>query len=151
MSALGGGLNRSTQHSISFYLLGFEPQGLARTASDTKVPWFLCRSEASKKPSTFRHALRLSLSRQRVLRRPVEPAVIIGHGDRFTRGMSAKRTLWTTVGVSAGTMPPWRSLPPATAGGWSGIGRPHLGLSGIARERSASRPQFHCANHPVLS
>ena len=40
MSALGGGLNRSTQHSISFYLLGFEAQGLARTASDAKVPGF---------------------------------------------------------------------------------------------------------------
>jgi len=40
MSALGGGFNRSTQHSISFYLLGFEPQGLARTASDAKAPGF---------------------------------------------------------------------------------------------------------------
>ena len=79
MSALCGGFNRSTQHSISFYLLGFEPQGLARTASDAKSPRFLCRSEASEKPSTFRHILRLSPSRQRVLRRPVEPAANSGH------------------------------------------------------------------------
>ena len=79
MSALGGGFNRSTQHSISFFLLGFESQGLAHTASDPKVPRFLCRSEASKKPSTFRHTLRLSPSRRRVLRRPVEPAVISRH------------------------------------------------------------------------
>jgi hypothetical protein len=40
MSAFGGGLNRSTQHSISFFLLGFESQGLAYTASDPKVPSF---------------------------------------------------------------------------------------------------------------
>ncbi|MGA7390859.1 MAG: hypothetical protein WBW99_23465, partial [Pseudolabrys sp.] len=40
MSAIGGGFNRSTQHSISFFLLGFESQGLAHTASDPKVPGF---------------------------------------------------------------------------------------------------------------
>ena len=40
MSALRGRFNRSTQHSISFFLLGSEPQGLARTASGAKVPGF---------------------------------------------------------------------------------------------------------------
>ena len=44
-----------------------------------RIPRFLCRSEASKKPSTFRRVLRLSPSRQRVLRRPVEPAANSGH------------------------------------------------------------------------
>jgi hypothetical protein len=40
MSAFGGGFNRSTQHSISFFPLGFESQGLGQTASDPKVPGF---------------------------------------------------------------------------------------------------------------
>ena len=53
MSALGGGLNRSTQHSISFYLLGFEPQGLARTASDAKVPGFSAAVKPRKNPRRF--------------------------------------------------------------------------------------------------
>ena len=53
MSALGGGLNRSTQHSISFYLLGFEPQGLARTASDAKVPGFSAAVKPRKYPRRF--------------------------------------------------------------------------------------------------
>ncbi len=38
MSALGGGFNKSTQHSISFFLLGFESQGVVSDASDFKVP-----------------------------------------------------------------------------------------------------------------
>jgi len=38
MSALGGGLNRSTQHSISFYLLGFEPQVLRALPAMPKSP-----------------------------------------------------------------------------------------------------------------
>ena len=75
MSTLGGGLNRSTQHSISFFLLGFESRGLAHTAGDPKVPGFSAAVKTSKKTSTCRHTLRLSPSRQRVLRRPVEPAV----------------------------------------------------------------------------
>ena len=66
VSAFGGGFNRSTQHSISFYLLGFEPQGLARTASDAKVPGFPAAVMPRKKPSTFRQALRLSPPRQSV-------------------------------------------------------------------------------------
>ena len=33
-----GGFNRSTQHSISFFLLGFESQGVVSDASDLKVP-----------------------------------------------------------------------------------------------------------------
>ena len=49
----GGGLNRSTQHSISFYLLGFEPQGLARTASDAKVPG----SASARFAAAFRNGL----------------------------------------------------------------------------------------------
>ena len=53
MSALGGGLNRSTQHSISFYLLGFEPQGLARTAGDAKVPGFSAAVKPRKNPRRF--------------------------------------------------------------------------------------------------
>ena len=53
MSALGGGLNRSTQHSISFYLLGFEPQGLARTASDAKVPGFSAAVKPRKNSRRF--------------------------------------------------------------------------------------------------
>ena len=53
MSAIGGGLNRSTQHSISFYLLGFEPQGLARTASDAKVPGFSAAVKPRKNPRRF--------------------------------------------------------------------------------------------------
>ena len=53
MSALGGGFNRSTQHSISFYLLGFEPQGLARTASDAKVPGFSAAMKPRKNPRRF--------------------------------------------------------------------------------------------------
>jgi hypothetical protein len=53
MSALGGGLNRSTQHSISFYLLGFEPQCLARTASDAKVPGFSAAVKPRKNPRRF--------------------------------------------------------------------------------------------------
>ena len=80
MSALGGGLNRSTQHSISFFMLEFESEGPAHAASGCQSPWFPCQREASKKPSTFRHTIRLSPSRQRVLRRSVEPPVISGHG-----------------------------------------------------------------------
>ena len=38
MSAKCGGFNRSTQHSISFFLLGFESQGVVSDASDLKVP-----------------------------------------------------------------------------------------------------------------
>ena len=53
MSAYDGGLNRSTQHSISFYLLGFEPQGLARTASDAKVPGFSAAVKPRKNPRRF--------------------------------------------------------------------------------------------------
>ena len=53
MSAKGGGFNRSTQHSISFYLLGFEPQGLARTASDTKAPGFSAAVKPRKNPRRF--------------------------------------------------------------------------------------------------
>ena len=53
MSAIGGGLNRSTQHSISFYLLGFEPQGLARTASDAKAPGFSAAVKPRKNPRRF--------------------------------------------------------------------------------------------------
>ena len=37
---LGVGLNRSTQHSISFILLRFESQVLAHAASDPKGPVF---------------------------------------------------------------------------------------------------------------
>ena len=48
MSALGGGLNRSTQHSMSFYLLGFEPQGLART-----VPGFSAAVKPRKNSRRF--------------------------------------------------------------------------------------------------
>ncbi len=50
MSALGGGLNRSTQHSISFYLLGFESQGLAYAASDPKVSVFSAAMKPRKYP-----------------------------------------------------------------------------------------------------
>ena len=53
MSAKGGGFNRSTQHSISFYLLGFEPQGLARTASDAKAPGFSAAVKPRKNPRRF--------------------------------------------------------------------------------------------------
>ena len=53
MSTFDGGLNRSTQHSISFYLLGFEPQGLARTASDPKVPGFSAAVKPRKYPRRF--------------------------------------------------------------------------------------------------
>ncbi|MGA8917810.1 MAG: hypothetical protein WB540_03690, partial [Pseudolabrys sp.] len=53
MSANDGGFNRSTQHSISFYLLGFEPQGLARTASDAKVPGFSAAVKPRKNPRRF--------------------------------------------------------------------------------------------------
>ena len=53
MSALCGGLNRSTQHSISFYLLGFEPQSLARTASDAKVPGFSAAVKPRKNSRRF--------------------------------------------------------------------------------------------------
>ena len=49
MSALPGGLNRSTQHSISFFLLEFESQGLAQAASDPKVPVF----SAAVKPRKY--------------------------------------------------------------------------------------------------
>src|SRR5437868_15083419 len=49
MSVLGGGLNRSTQHSISFSLLGFESQGLAHAASDPKVSVF----SAAVKPRRY--------------------------------------------------------------------------------------------------
>jgi hypothetical protein len=50
MSALGGGLNRSTQHSISFSLLGFESQGLAHAASDPKVSVFSAVVKPRKYP-----------------------------------------------------------------------------------------------------
>jgi hypothetical protein len=50
MSALGGGINRSTQHSISFFLLGFESQGLAHAASDPKVPVFSAAVKPRKYP-----------------------------------------------------------------------------------------------------
>jgi hypothetical protein len=53
MSALGGGFNRSTQHSISFFLLGFESQGFAHTASDPKVPGFSAAVKPQKKPRRF--------------------------------------------------------------------------------------------------
>jgi len=53
MSALGGGFNRSTQHSISFFLLGFEPQGPAHTASDAKVPGFSAEVKSRKNPRRF--------------------------------------------------------------------------------------------------
>jgi hypothetical protein len=48
MSAIGGGFNGSTQHSISFFLLGFECQGLAHTASDPKVPGFSAAVKSQK-------------------------------------------------------------------------------------------------------
>ena len=48
MSALGCGVNRSTQHPISFYLLGFEPKDLAHTASDPKVPGFSAAAKLRK-------------------------------------------------------------------------------------------------------
>jgi hypothetical protein len=50
MSAFGGGINRSTQHSISFFLLGFESQGLAHAASDPKVPVFSAAVKPRKYP-----------------------------------------------------------------------------------------------------
>src|SRR5437868_14551280 len=50
MSVLGGGLNRSTQHSISFSLLGFESQGLAHAASDPKVSVFSAAVKPRKYP-----------------------------------------------------------------------------------------------------
>ena len=53
MSAKCGGFSRSTQHSISFYLLGFEPQGLARTASDAKAPGFSAAVKPRKNPRRF--------------------------------------------------------------------------------------------------
>src|SRR5215472_6656166 len=53
MSALGGGFNRSTQHSISFFLLGFESQGLAHTASDPKVPGFSAAVKRRKNSRCF--------------------------------------------------------------------------------------------------
>jgi hypothetical protein len=43
-------VNQSTQHSISFFLLGFESQVLAHTASAPKVPGF---SAAVKLRRTF--------------------------------------------------------------------------------------------------
>ena len=54
MSALCGGFNRSTQHSISFFLLGFESRGLAHTAGDPKVPGF---SAAVKTPKKHRRVV----------------------------------------------------------------------------------------------
>jgi hypothetical protein len=44
--------NRSTQLSISFFLLGFESQGLAHTASDPKVPGFFecCVDRLNRQP-----------------------------------------------------------------------------------------------------
>jgi hypothetical protein len=53
MSALDGGFNGSTQHSISFFLLGFESQGLAHIASDPKVPGFSAAVKPLKKPRRF--------------------------------------------------------------------------------------------------
>ena len=53
MSAIDGGLNRSTQHSISFFLLGFESQGLARTAGDAKVLGFSAAVKPRKNPRRF--------------------------------------------------------------------------------------------------
>jgi len=60
MSAFGGGFNRSTQHSISFFMLEFEFQGLAHAASDPKVPGFSAAVESSIISSTYRHTLHLS-------------------------------------------------------------------------------------------
>src|SRR5689334_11375964 len=50
MSALGGGFNRSTQHSISFFLLGFESQGLCTLPAIPKVPVFSAAVEPRKYP-----------------------------------------------------------------------------------------------------
>ena len=40
-------------NSISFFLRGFESQGLAHTASDPKVPGFSAAVKASKNPRRF--------------------------------------------------------------------------------------------------
>src|SRR5690348_16765636 len=50
MSAIGGGFNRSTQHSISFFLLGFESQGLCTLPAIPKVPVFSAAVEPRKYP-----------------------------------------------------------------------------------------------------
>jgi hypothetical protein len=53
MSAFGGRFNRSTQHSISFYLLGFEAQVLTRTAGDAKVVGFSAAVKPRKNARRF--------------------------------------------------------------------------------------------------
>jgi hypothetical protein len=42
MSAIGGGFNRLTQHSISFFLLEFGSKGLAPLAAIPKFPVLGC-------------------------------------------------------------------------------------------------------------
>ena len=62
MSAMGvvsTGRRNTPSHSICW---GLNPKAL-RASGNCQSPRFLCRSEASKKLSTFRHALRLSPSR----------------------------------------------------------------------------------------
>src|SRR5437868_10783374 len=60
MSVLGGGVNRSTQHSISFSLLGFESQGLAHAAGDPKVSVLSAAVKPRKYPRRIGHPLHLS-------------------------------------------------------------------------------------------
>src|SRR5712691_9857636 len=89
MSALGGGFNRSTQHSISFFLLEFESQGLAHAAGDPKVPVFSAAVKPRKYP---RHIVIRSIfpHQDRVLRRPVEPAPNSGHRTTYSITASAR-------------------------------------------------------------
>jgi len=60
--------------SISFFLLGFESQGVAHIACDPKVPGFSAAAKSSKNPRRIGIHSVFLLQDKKVLRRPVEPA-----------------------------------------------------------------------------
>ena len=84
-----GEFNRSTQHSISFYLLGFEPRGLAPTASNAKALGCSAAVKPRMNPRRFLTHAVFSLQDRECcvnrLNRPVKQLVRVARGTSFAR------------------------------------------------------------------